>query len=76
MKEIHLFWGKQSEFSNFYPCKIKSKYKTYCSMEQFLMYKKARFFNDKDSAKKIMNESNPYRIKQLSRLVKNFDENV
>ena len=41
--------------------------------EQYMMYRKALLFKDYDSAKKILNMTNPSEMKQQGRRVKNFD---
>jgi ribA/ribD-fused uncharacterized protein len=47
---------------------------TYNCCEQYMMAKKAAFFNDKETKDLIMNASEPKEQKKLGRLVKNFDE--
>ena len=42
--------------------------------EAAFMFYKAKHFNDLGSMEKIKNESNPYRAKQLGRLVKNYND--
>jgi ribA/ribD-fused uncharacterized protein len=42
--------------------------------EAAFMFYKAKHFNDLESMEKIKNESNPYRAKQLGRLVKNYND--
>lgn len=46
----------------------------YSSMEQFMMFQKARYFNDTDIAAKILQTSNVSLIKKLGREVSNYDE--
>ena len=46
----------------------------FSSMEQFMMYKKAECFGDRDIAKKILETRNGSRIKELGRLVSNYEE--
>lgn len=48
----------------------------FTSVEQWLMYNKAKLFDDTDSMKKIMMEIRPDIIKNLGRQIKNFDNNV
>ena len=40
------------------------------------MHKKALLFNDMDTAHKILQETNPKKIKQLGRKVKSFDAKI
>ncbi|MFW6273194.1 MAG: NADAR family protein [bacterium] len=67
------FWG--GEFSNFYLVKIKYNGINFYSTEQIFMWEKALYFNDKETAAKIMVESEPSTCKALGRQVKNFDAN-
>lgn len=48
----------------------------YFCMEQYLMSKKARLFEDPETEEKIMQSADPSEIKQLGRMVKGFDEDV
>ncbi|WP_343488162.1 NADAR family protein [Allomuricauda sp. d1] len=48
----------------------------FCSAEQFMMYHKAIIFLDREIAKDIMKTSNPRKIKELGRQVKNYDDEV
>lgn len=59
--------------SQWYPSEfIEGGIKFNCC-EQFMMYKKAMVFNDIETAELILSENDPKRIKELGRLVKNFD---
>ena len=42
--------------------------------EKYMMYHKAKFFNDEEIAKKILREPDPSDVKKLGRKVKNFNE--
>ena len=44
-------------------------------MEQYMMYKKAMYFHDNDTAKKILETDDVAKIKSLGRIVKNYDDN-
>ncbi len=48
----------------------------YSSMEQYMMYKKALCFNDKEIAEEILRTSDVSFIKSLGRKVKNYDDHV
>jgi len=48
----------------------------YSSCEQFMMYHKAMIFLDRSIAKQIMDTDDVQKIKQLGRLVKNYDDDV
>lgn len=65
------FWG--SEFSNFYPCKFTVNEIEFNCSEQYFMWRKAKYFNDDESAEKILKASRPEEQKKLGRNVKNFD---
>jgi ribA/ribD-fused uncharacterized protein len=59
--------------SQWYPCEfIVNGIRFNCS-EQYMMYRKALLFNDIETAQLILAENDPKKIKQLGRLVKNFD---
>lgn len=66
----------KGEFSQWYKRSIKDPVTgiVFNCNEQYMMYYKALLFKDTDSAEKILKETNPYRIQQLGRAVKNFNE--
>ena len=78
---IAIWFYKQNEkhgyMSNFYKCKFTdlNDIEYNCS-EQYFMYIKCLMFNptNKILLNKILNETNPGKIKQYGRLVKNFNE--
>lgn len=47
---------------------------TFQTSEQYFMWRKAIFFGDEDTAKKILESTSPKIAKQLGREVANFDE--
>lgn len=47
---------------------------TFNCCEQFMMYSKAKMFNDIDALNKIMMEKDPYIQKKIGRSVKGFDD--
>ena len=65
------FWG--SEFSNWYDSSLIYDSIVFYNSEQAFMWKKAMFFNDTETARKIAQVSNPSIAKKLGRQVKNFD---
>lgn len=67
------FWG--SELSNWYMCKFEYKGHTFYNSEQAFMWEKSLYFNDKSTAKKILQEPDPRKNKKLGREVKNFVSN-
>lgn len=48
----------------------------YNCCEQYMMYKKAKLFNDKEIAKRILDEKDPSNQQKLGREIKNFDQTV
>jgi hypothetical protein len=71
----YVFFYKEI-FSQWYPCQFKDldTLTTYNCAEQFMMHKKALYFNDLEIAEKIMATDNPREQKALGRLVKNYDD--
>ena len=60
--------------SNWYPSKFAVNGVVFSSMEQYMMYKKAECFGDKDTADKILATDDVAKIKKLGRLVANYNE--
>ena len=60
--------------SNWYPSRFTVNDITFSSMEQYMMYKKAVCFKDKDTAEKILATDDVAQIKALGRLVANYNE--
>lgn len=60
--------------SNWYPSKFAVNGVAFSSMEQYMMYKKAECFGDKDAADKILATDDVAKIKNLGRLVANYNE--
>lgn len=62
-------------FSQWKVCKFSTDEGViFTSAEQYMMYKKAKLFNDTKTAKMIMEATKPKDQKALGRLVKNFDK--
>lgn len=72
--EYSFFYETKHPFSQWHKCKFTSEGLEFLSAEQYMMYKKAKLFNDSETANKIMNTSNPRKQKELGRSVKGFDE--
>jgi ribA/ribD-fused uncharacterized protein len=68
------FWG--GTFSQWAPSKFIIDGVEFNTCEQYMMYKKALMFSDYESAKKIMESSNPRDQKAFGRQVKNFKDDV
>ena len=62
--------------SNWYKSDFTVKGITYTSMEQYMMYMKAKTFRDDEIAKKILNTNNVAEIKALGREVKNYNDTI
>ena len=60
--------------SNWYPSRFTVNNVKYSSMEQYMMYKKAVCFGDKDTADKILATDDVAEINALGRLVANYHE--
>lgn len=60
--------------SNWYPSKFTVNDIDFSSMEQYMMYKKAVCFEDKDMANKILATDDVAEIKAFGRLVANYNE--
>ena len=60
--------------SNWYPSKFTVNDVDFSSMEQYMMYKKAVCFGDKDMANKILATDDVAEIKAFGRLVANYSE--
>ena len=77
MEEIICFHNPDEEngyLSNWYPSRFTANDISFSSMEQYMMYKKAECFKDKDTAAKILATDDVAQIKALGRLVANYNE--
>lgn len=73
------FYGQNNSYgymSNFYEAKFIDLYAEFKHVEQYMHYKKALLFNDKDTADKIIKNPSASYAKKMGRSVKNFDEKV
>lgn len=66
-----LFWN--GHFSNWYPVSFTLNNMQFNCSEQYMMYMKAKTFNDQVSADKIMEAINPGVQKKLGKTVANFN---
>ena len=62
--------------SNWYQSSFIVKDRSFSSMEQYMMYWKAVCFHDIETASRIMKTDDVSEIKQLGRLVSEYDDNV
>ncbi|OUM58393.1 hypothetical protein PIROE2DRAFT_67755 [Piromyces sp. E2] len=76
------FWGHHNKnnrvskycLSQWWPCKFVSNGYEYNCAEQYMMSEKAKLFEDEETFQLILKETSQKRIKELGRLVKNFNE--
>lgn len=61
--------------SNWYPSEFIVNGTVFSSMEQYMMYKKAVCFHDKEIADKILMTDDVVEIKALGKLVANYNDN-
>ncbi|CAF1295673.1 unnamed protein product [Adineta steineri] len=70
------FYTKASPFGNFYPSIIiDNGIQFYCT-EQYMMYHKAKLFNDDETAQKILEATTPGKCRGLGRQVNHFNETI
>lgn len=62
--------------SNWYPSLFTIEKKTFSSIEQFMMYRKAICFGDEAVATNILSTDDVAEIKALGRQVSNYDEHI
>ena len=67
------FFGELNPLSNFHQCVFKVGDNWFHSAEQFIQLKKAEYFNDRQSALKILTAETAIECKQLAREIKNYD---
>ena len=67
------FFGADDVFSNWHPCRFTFHDVAFTSVEQFMMFAKARLFNDPQSAERILAAPDPMTQKMLGRKVAGFD---
>lgn len=71
-----LFHHRSEIYSNWYMRPVTIKGITFCCLEQFLMFAKARLFGDEVRAAEIMATSDPAQHKALGRLVAGYVDAV
>lgn len=75
------FWGHQEYYgkitkaclSQWYPCHFVIEGIRYNCAEQYMMAEKARLFGDEETRIKILQSTDPMKMKKLGRKVQNFD---
>ena len=71
--EILAFFGELNPLSNFYPCEFEHNGIIFHSSEQLIQYMKAIFFDDKASARAILNNDSALGCKKLARNIVNYN---
>ncbi|CAF0909827.1 unnamed protein product [Adineta ricciae] len=74
--QFHYFYETASPFSNFHPCHFVEDGIEFDTSEKYMMYHKAKLFNDNETAERILQTSTPADCKDLGRQVKGFDEAI
>lgn len=69
-----LFWRSKEVFSNWYLSTFVYMGITFNCSEQAMMWLKAMYFGDHETAQEILAEKSPREQKRLGRKVKNFDK--
>ena len=67
------FFGELHPFSNFHPCQIKCDGEEFNSSEQYIQWKKACYFKDRQTSIRILNSEDAMESKDISRDINNFD---
>lgn len=70
------FFTAKEEFSNWYMSDFEVKGIKFNCMEQYMMYAKAKLFNDDKIAADVLKEPQPASQKALGRKVKGFDQTI
>jgi len=74
--QTHLFFWN-SLYSQWYLCDfVDENWQKYSSAEKYMMIKKAELFENFDIAEQMRQIDSPKQLKQLWRLIKNFDEKI
>lgn len=67
------FAGPKAYYSNFYPAPLRYQSRFFVSSEQAFQWRKANFHKDTEAERKILETSDPYKIKKEGSLVENSD---
>lgn len=71
-----LFYGRSEIYSNWHKSGFTVKGIRFANGEQYMMYCKAKFFNDEATAALILAEPDPQKVKVLGQAVTPFDEDA
>lgn len=72
VEDYYFFWETKHPFSQWHKCSFTISGLTFTSTEQYMMYQKAKLFDDMDIAEKILRTNNVREQKKLGRQVRNF----
>jgi len=75
-EEFIFYFGPDSIYSHWYKSNFIISKQDFCCVEQYLMYQKAILFKGADTAKKILNSSNPARHRHLGKQVAGFNKQL
>ena len=70
----HAFFGELNPFSNFHEAKFICDGEEFHCSEQYIQWKKAVFFNDGITEKRILNSSDALSCKEAARDIKDFNK--
>ncbi|NDI35490.1 NADAR family protein [Chengkuizengella sediminis] len=76
MEKFTFFWRTASPFSQWHKCNFIVDQILFNCTEQYMMFMKAKLFEDHLIAEKILKSSSPSDQKKLGRKVKNFDQEI
>ncbi len=62
--------------SNWYESEFQIDGRTFSSIEQYMMYKKAAVFHDEEHAQEVLNLTDARAIKEVGRKVRNYNDTV
>ena len=74
-ESVVVFFGEINPLSNFHPSPFVFEGIHYISSEQFIQSTKARYFRDIDTSNQILGCTTSWECKELSREIRNVDEN-
>ncbi|BCG05547.1 hypothetical protein PPGU19_101150 (plasmid) [Paraburkholderia sp. PGU19] len=73
VENFTLFFGADDALSNWHPCRFSYHGVDFTSVEQFMMFSKAKLFGDEIAAAEIIAARHPKDQKAIGRGVKGFD---
>ena len=73
---IHFFYRTAHPFSNFHPSVFVADGHTFHTAEQYIMHRKATFFGDEGTARRILQARHPGECKRFGRRVKPYDDHA